>query len=415
MNLRERFLEVMIDFRRDVGPPKWELAYWGAAIDNWYKSGLPKKNYPIIPKDISTPTVSLYNTAWNSAKSGKLPGGIGVLSGLWPTQNFPTDTDVRDYLGMDKRSEVVDVNLLFYPMFDVEIIEEDEDYLLYIDIDGVKRKYMKKSGVIPTSVEMTIKDRKSWEKVKSERLNLDNIKERFAADWNEVLKIYKNRDFPLVLGGYPYGYFGTLAHLMGYENLFFNYSDNPGLIHDIQRTFTDLWIAVYEEVLSQTDIDMFFIWEDISAGTGSMVNPSAIREFMLPYYKRLTGFLKEHGVKVIIVDTDGYCFDIIPLFIEGGITGLLPIEVSCGMDLVKVRGNFPYLQIIGGIPKFEIKYGKERINQILEPVADVLKQGGYIPTADHFIPPEIEWEDFKYYRKKLNNIIDNLMKPQGSI
>jgi len=295
-------------------------------------------------------------------------------------------------------------------MFDIEIIEENEEFMIYIDIDGVKRKFMKKTGVIPASIEMVIKDRKSWEKLKSERLNLENISKRFPSNWKELLKEYRNRDYPLALGGYPYGYFGTLVTLMGYEKLFFNYSDDPKLIHDIQKTFTDLWIAVYEEVLSQTDVDLFFIWEDVSGNKGSLISPASIKEFMLPYYKRLTAFLKEHGVDIIMVDTDGDCFNIIPFFIEGGVTAMMPIEVSCGMDLIKVRKYFPKLRLMGGIPKFEIKYGKARIDQILEPVSEVLKYGGYIPTGDHFIPPEIEWENFKYYRNKLNKLIDDLEK-----
>ena len=99
-----------------------------------------------------------------------------------------------------------------------------------------------------------------------------------------------------------------------------------------------------------------------------MVSPRAIKEFMLPYYKRLTGFLKGKGVKNIFVDTDGYCWDLIPLFIEGGATGMYPFEVACGMDIVKVRQAYPQLQIMGGIPKSYIPLGKERIDAFLEPV-----------------------------------------------
>ena len=117
------------------------------------------------------------------------------------------------------------------------------------------------------------------------------------------------------------------------------------------------------------------IWEDISAGTGSMVAPAMIREFMLPYYKRLTGFLKAHGVSTIFVDTDGECTDLIPLFLEGGVTGLYPMEASCGVDIVKVRKQYPTLQLMGGIPKSEITRGRARIDQILEPAAQVLKTG----------------------------------------
>ena len=42
MNVRERFLEVMLNFDKHVTPPKWEFGYWGGTVDNWYASGLPK-------------------------------------------------------------------------------------------------------------------------------------------------------------------------------------------------------------------------------------------------------------------------------------------------------------------------------------------------------------------------------------
>jgi uroporphyrinogen decarboxylase len=194
---------------------------------------------------------------------------------------------------------------------------------------------------------------------------------------------------------------------MGYEELFVNYYDKPDLIHDIVSTLTDLWIAVYSEVLEYTDIDHVHIWEDISAGTGSMVSPQLIREFMVPYYKRFTSFLKSRGVNIIFVDTDGDCMDLIPLFMEAGATGMYPMEASCGMDIVRVRKEFPTLKLMGGIPKSELIHGPAQIDRILEPVNEVLKTGGYIPFGDHFIPPDVSWDNFSYYRTKLNSMIDN--------
>jgi uroporphyrinogen-III decarboxylase len=407
MNVRERFLEVMLNFNGEVSPPRWEFGYWGDTINRWYDEGLPRKNPPHIPKKVTTPTASLYHPCWQSIGGRRLPAGIAVLGGglYWPTQGFPLDNDVKDELGMDRGQILVNVNLLFEPMFEIKIIEEDDRQLTYVDLDGVKRLFLKDTGVIPPGVEWVIRDRESWEKLKRERLRLDNVADRFPARWDGLLEIYRKRDFPLVLGGYPHGYFGTLAQLMGYEQLFYNYFDQPDLIHDIQRTFTEIWLAVYEEVLSQTDVDMAIIWEDISAGSGSMVSPAMMREFMLPYYQRMTSFLKAHGVEVIFVDTDGDCFELIPLFIEAGVTGMYPIEVSCGMDLMKVRRTFPRLQLMGGIPKSEIRLGKKRIDEILKPVGEVLKYGGYIPFGDHLIPPEVDWENFRYYRETLNRML----------
>ena len=408
MNTRERFLEVMLNFNRDVCPPKWEFGYWGDTVNRWYDEGLAKKNPPHIPERVSTPTASLYNPCWHSIKGDRLPAGIAVIGGglYWPTQGFPIDNDVRLALDMDPGQILVNVNLLFEPMFELQILSEDEEHLTYVDIDGVKKMFLKETGVIPPGIEWIIRDREGWEKLKRERLRLDTVEKRFPPNWQDLLRIYRNRDFPLVLGGYPHGYFGTLAQLMGYEHLFYNYFDAPALIHDIQNHFTELWIAVYEEVLAQTDVDMAIIWEDISAGSGSMVSPAMMREFMLPYYQRLTSFLKEHGVQIIFVDTDGDCFDLIPLFIEAGVTGMYPIEVSCGMDLVKVRRTFPRLQLMGGIPKSEIRHGRKRIDEILQPVREVLRYGGYVPFGDHLIPPEIGWDNFSYYRTKLNSMLD---------
>ena len=405
MNVRDRFKEVM-SFNTGVTPPKWEFGYWGGSYENWYEEGLPEKHRPHLPSPSGT-HADLYSPCWRSLSGSRLPEGIAVTGGglYWPTQTFMLDDDVKDALDMNESQIAVNVNLLFCPMFDVEVLEETDDRLLYKDIDGVTRVFMKETAVLPAAWSNVIEDWTSWNRLKAERLSLNNLGDRFPPHWNRLLGSYKNRDYVLVLGGYPAGYFGTLVHLMGYEKLFYNYTDAPDLIHDIMSTFTELWITIYEEVLAQTDVDLFIFWEDISAGTGSMVSPAAIREFMVPYYKRMTGFLKEKGVETIFVDTDGDCFDIIPLFLEGGVTGMYPIEASCGMDIVKTRRTYPELQLMGGIAKSEFSKGRDTIDRVLVPPAEVLKSGGYVPFGDHLIPPDVHWQEFKYYREKLNRLI----------
>ena len=48
----------------------------------------------------------------------------------------------------------------------------------------------------------------------------------------------------------------------------------------------------------------------------------------------------------------------------------------------------------------------QRIDEFLGPIERTLRTGGYIPYGDHFIPPEVDFENFTYYRNKLNEIID---------
>ena len=154
----------------------------------------------------------------------------------------------------------------------------------------------------------------------------------------------------MAVGGYPHGFFGTLSHLVGYENTFVWYASEVQLVHDILNSFTEVWLAVYEEVLNQVQVDHWHIWEDISFGKGSMISTAMVREFLCPYIKRVGDFLKSRGVKIVLLDTDGDCNELIDVFIEAGVTGMYPMEASCGMDIVKVRQKYPQLQIQGKRP-----------------------------------------------------------------
>ncbi|MGZ5501142.1 MAG: uroporphyrinogen decarboxylase family protein, partial [Nitrososphaeraceae archaeon] len=405
MNSREIFLETM-RFNKKVGPNKWEFGIWGATIERWYDEGLNKKNYPKIPTNIINTTTSLYTAIWtrtwqknrtifekiyNQPETEiKLPKGIALMSGglYWPTQGFPLDKDVKEYFQFDSCQQVVCAEQFIYPNFEIKFLREDEKYIDYIDIDGATRRYSKSQQVLPGGLDWIVKDWNSWNELKEERIRLDNIKERLPGNWDELVKEYKNRDYPLVLGGYPNGLFGSLTHLIGYENLFFFYYDHPDLIKDMLDRLTDVWIALWEEIISKVEIDACNIWEDVSSGKGSMISPAIFIEFLSPYYKKICNFMKSKGVKIIFVDTDGDCNELIPLFLESGVTGLYPMEVSAGMDIVAVRKKYPELQIMGGIPKSEIANGEKRIDEFLEPVEWMLKQGGFIPFGDHFIPPE---------------------------
>jgi len=414
MTTREKFIQTMTFAGKKTHPPKWEFGYWGETLNKWYKNGLPKKNPAPVPRAYTAPSSSIYTTSWicNNlyVAPGEYPKGwVSMAGGLyWPTQGFGRDQDVLDFLNMDETQQLVDVNLFFEPMFEPKVINDTENSFTYLDLDGVERVFLKETATMASGSKWPIYDRKSWEQLKHERLRFTDIQKRLPKNWAEKIKDYKNRDYPLALGGYPMGFFGTLAHLMGYENLFYSYYDDPELIQDVIGTFTDIWIAVFEEVLKDVEIDHLQIWEDISFGSGSMVPPPLMEKFMRPYYTRMIDFVKSKGVKIICVDTDGDCMNIIPFFISCGVTAMFPFESACGMDVREVRKKFPNLAMMGGINKSNIKFGKGKIDEMLAVVGEALQTGGYVPYLDHFAPPDVDFENFKYYRSRLNEMIDSI-------
>jgi uroporphyrinogen decarboxylase len=181
-----------------------------------------------------------------------------------------------------------------------------------------------------------------------------------------------------------------------------SYYDDPEFIRKIVDDMLKFYMELYSEILQMVDVDLFTMWEDMCYNTGPLISPEMFREYMLPAYKEFTAFLRNHGVKNIIVDTDGDCSKLIPLFIEGGVTGIYPFEVAANMDVVEVRRQFPKLQMIGGIDKRALIEGRQAIDkELVRRIPPMFGKGGYIPYVDHHVPPDISLDNYVYYRERM--------------
>jgi hypothetical protein len=128
------------------------------------------------------------------------------------------------------------------------------------------------------------------------------------------------------------------------------------------------------------------------------IGSHSIGFFGAPRYQEVTEVARSHGVKAVLVDTDGDCRLLIPLFLEGGVTGVYPFEVQSGMDVNEIRRDFPTLQILGGIDKRALMAGKDAIDvEVEKKVPSMAAQGHYIPMVDHQVPPEVSWENYLHY------------------
>jgi uroporphyrinogen decarboxylase len=151
--------------------------------------------------------------------------------------------------------------------------------------------------------------------------------------------------------------------------------------------------------------DCVVIFEDMTYKTGSLISMEMFDLFLAPYYVRLIDFLKQYGIKNIIVDSDGLVDQLVPRWLELGVTGITPMEAV--NNIVQLRREYPRMQMMGGIDKRVLIYGtKEQIDQELQKVRVLLPDGGYIPHIDHAVPMDAKWESFVYYRNRLNDIID---------
>jgi uroporphyrinogen decarboxylase len=286
------------------------------------------------------------------------------------------------------------------------VFEDTDEYLVYQDEYGVKKRLTKGGASVPEFISWQVETRRDFERLKEERFQ-PRLEERVPSNWPVLAGQYRERDFPLAIGGYPLGFYGYLRYLMGEERLLLGFYDDPRLIKDIMNFLADFWIELWDQALNDVQVDCAHFWEDMAYRTGPLISPAAFREFMTPCYKKITGFLKDRGVRIILVDSDGNLDELIPLFLEAGLTGIWPVEIQAGNDLLEIRRRYPRLQIQGGIDKLKIAKGRKAIDEELESkVPFMLARGGYIPHLDHLAHPEISWPDFCYYRRRLGELIE---------
>ena len=354
MNDRERFLATMHYGERDRCP-WWEMWYWADTIDEWQRQGLP------------------------------------------------ADVHLEEYFGVDRR-EPVGVSLGLMPDFKRETLEETQEYEVFRRSDGVICRQFKgdRSGRMPQWLRFPIESREDWEQTIKPRLD-PSSPTRYPLHWQEKKRIWAQRDYPLsIFGG---SIFGWIRNWMGIERIARTLYDDPDWIHEMMDYLAEFLVAVLQRAVEENDIDYVTMWEDMAYKTGPLISPSMFREFMLEPYKKVTSLFHTHGIDIILVDSDGDSGPLIPLWLEGGVTGFYPIERAAGMDPVQLRKQFGrQLRLAGGIDKRAIKAGGSAIDAELENVAPLMREGGYIPWPDHLVPPDVPLDNYLYYLREMKRM-----------
>ena len=233
---------------------------------------------------------------------------------------------------MDAR-EFINVDFGMMPCFDEIVLERDERYEIIQDKTGIVRKALFEGtshGTRPCMdqfLSFPVTDITSFREIK--KRYAANLGARYPAQWREILLPgWKGREHVLVLGRNcsTLGFYWRAREWMGTENLCYAWYDEPELMHEMMEFIADLTIEVSRPILEQTDADYVMINEDMSMKNGPLLSPMQYKTFIFPHMRRLVDFYKSHGVKYVMVDTDGNCDALIPLLMEAGVDGLWPLE-----------------------------------------------------------------------------------------
>lgn len=251
---------------------------------------------------------------------------------------------------------------------------------------------------MPHWLEYPVKTRLDWEKEVMPRLN-PKSPARYPLWWDDYVRWVRDRDYPLGISAGSY--YGWTRNWMGVERLSRLIYEEPELIKEISDYIADFVIETIRRAVEEIELDFATMWEDMAMKTGPLISPRKFKELMVPACKKVCDFLHSNNVKIILLDSDGFIDQLIPIWLDAGVTGVYPLEVAAGENAVVLRKKYGRrLAMFGGVDKRVLAGGCDEIEKHL--FQDVklpwmLIQGGYTPMIDHSIPPDVSLENFMHY------------------
>jgi uroporphyrinogen decarboxylase len=334
----------------------------------------------------------------------------------WHRQGLPENANWRDVLfkeiGLEpertKPAVNPGVNLRMMPMFEEKVLEHKDGHYIVQDwmgnvteisdefdytyirnaIDFVTRKWHK----------FPVANRADFEAMKK-RYKPDEPG-RFPADFKERCAKMRERDYVTGIS-FP-GPFWQLREWVGFEPLCMMFCDDPDFVQEMIDFWTGFVSRTMQPILDAGVLDFVHFSEDMAYKEKPMISPAMTRQFLKPSYDRWIKDIKQAGVPIIDMDSDGRIDLLIPIWIEAGINACDPIEVAAGNDINDFRRRFgKKMAYSGGVDKRCIAAGGKVIEDELARIAPVVKDGGFIPSCDHGVPPDIAWPDFIRYARLL--------------
>ncbi len=369
MSNRERFLALM-EYKPVDRIPNHEVGVWAQTRERWKAEGLDSENY-----------------FWN-----------------WFVGDPKWDMDHREYL-------LINYGLL--PSFKEEILDETERYIIKRHRDGIVTKALKEGSIgnsrscMDQYLSFPIESPKDFTELKK-RLVTD-INSRYPKGWESRIDEWNNRKHVLVMSKNcgTKGFFWRAREWMGTEGVCYAWYDMPKLMHEMMEFIADFTIEISKPILKEITPDYVFINEDMAMKNGPLLSPGQYKEFIFPHMRRLVDFFKSQGVPYVAVDTDGNSEPLISMLLETGVDAIWPMERAAeDQDPMELRKKFGKdLRLWGGVDKRELAKGIKDIENHLASLVPIVEDGGFIPTVDHLVPPDVSLENFKYYMKRKQDLL----------
>lgn len=218
---------------------------------------------------------------------------------------------------------------------------------------------------------------------------------------DHVLLLYVHRGLFLTLGVEDWRRFEEVMALLG---------GRPAVARRMMAIQAEFAAAMLQRVLDEVKIDAAVFSEPIGGNDRPLISPAMYEDVVLSSYTPLLQLLARYNVDTVVFQTFANARILIPNILQWGFNCLWACEVNVeAMDYRSLRQEFGRkLRLIGGIDLDALRRGKADIQrEIEEKVPPLLADGGYIPLADGRVRADVSFENYSFYRRLLQEVIDS--------
>jgi len=222
---------------------------------------------------------------------------------------------------------------------------------------------------------------------------------RSRAEFPAFVRGLRRSHFVYVKTGGPYL---RTTFVRGEAQFLMDMAADPDFARAIVEKVCDHITAVGVEALRRTGLHGNGIWiyDDMAGNAGPMFSPKTFEQVLLPAYRRMIATYKGAGARYVLLHSDGDIRPLLDMLIDAGIDGLNPLERRAGMDIVRMRGDYPRLILTGGMCNTDtlLRGPVERIRAETREIIELGKGGGVV-IGTHSISPEIPLDHYVAYRE----------------
>ena len=327
--------------------------------------------------------------------------GWGETVARWQREGLPEDADQHAFFNASPLMRGIPINLDLFPLFEEEVLEETERWVVKRQNDGVVAKLFKGKSSIPHYMDYILKDSTTWDEYEK-RLQPDPA--RLPENLDAVAEELNNSDAPVAINAMSL--VGYLRNWMGVENMACASLMEPDFFAHTVEVISDLVCWAIDQVAGKIRIDMAWGWEDICFRTGPLIHPDAFRDLCVPGYRKIANKLRSHGCDLYAVDCDGLIDHLLPHWLDGGVNIMFPVEIGAwNADPMAMRRQYGRdLRIFGGINKLVLEHGPEAMDAEIARRKPLMAEGGFVPLPDHLLTPDTPLDNVRYYLERIREL-----------